>query len=136
MIFVCFSGEEQGLYGSEDYVADLIAAGDLARVQGVYVLDMIAFTAGLQLDCILESESFAQLPHGERPTGLPRPAAGGADSAHGRRRAPAARGLLGTLRRRFRVGGYAALERDRALRRLPGRACPPGVPARDLEGRA
>ena len=60
MIFVCFSGEEQGLYGSEDYVADLIAAGDLARVQGVYVLDMIAFTAGLPLDCILETESFAQ----------------------------------------------------------------------------
>ena len=177
MIFVCFSGEEQGLYGSEDYVADLVAAGDLARVQGVYVLDMIAFTAGLQLDCILETESFAQtwldhfadaaadfttlgivMEYGvccsdhapflqlpvnqrrpavlaieadypsnpnyhtvERPAGLPQPTAGGADPAHGRRRAPAARGLLGTLRRRFRVGGYAALERDRALNGLPSR---------------
>ena len=60
MVFICFSGEEQGLYGSEDYVADLIAAGDLGRVQGAYVLDMIAFTAGLELDCILESEPFAQ----------------------------------------------------------------------------
>lgn len=60
LVFICFSGEEQGLYGSEDYVADLIAAGDLAKVQGAYVLDMIAFTASVQLDCILETESFAQ----------------------------------------------------------------------------
>ena len=60
LVFICFSGEEQGLYGSEDYVADLVAAGDLAQVQGAYVLDMIAFTTNLQLDCILETESFAQ----------------------------------------------------------------------------
>jgi hypothetical protein len=60
IVFICFSGEEQGLYGSEDYVADLIAAGDLAKVQGAYVLDMIAFTASVELDCILETESFAQ----------------------------------------------------------------------------
>ncbi len=60
ILFVCFSGEEQGLYGSEDYVADLAAAGQLGRVQGAYVLDMIAFTAGAQLDCILETETFAQ----------------------------------------------------------------------------
>lgn len=60
LAFVCFSGEEQGLYGSEDYVADLAAAGQLGNVQGAYVLDMIAFTAGAALDCILESESFAQ----------------------------------------------------------------------------
>ncbi len=60
ILFICFSGEEQGLYGSEDYVADLVAAGDLAKVQGAYVLDMIAFTASVQLDCILETESFAQ----------------------------------------------------------------------------
>lgn len=60
LVFVCFSGEEQGLYGSEDYVADLAAAGQLGNVQGAYVLDMIAFTAGAALDCILETESFAQ----------------------------------------------------------------------------
>jgi len=60
MIFICFSGEEQGLYGSEDYVADLSAAGQLGRVQGAYILDMIAYTSGLPLDAILETESFAQ----------------------------------------------------------------------------
>ncbi len=60
LIFICFSGEEQGLYGSEDYVADLLAAGQLGRVQGAYILDMIAFTSGLALDAILETEPFAQ----------------------------------------------------------------------------
>lgn len=60
MIFICFSGEEQGLYGSEDYVADLAAAGQLGRVQGAYILDMIAYTYGLPLDAILETETFAQ----------------------------------------------------------------------------
>lgn len=60
MIFICFSGEEQGLYGSDDYVADLYAAGDLGRVQGAYILDMIAYAAGPSLNVILEAETFAQ----------------------------------------------------------------------------
>lgn len=60
IIFICFGGEEQGLYGSYDYVDDLIAAGTFGRVQGAYVVDMIAYTSGLTLDAILETESFAQ----------------------------------------------------------------------------
>lgn len=58
MIFVCFSGEEQGLYGSSDYVDDLLAAGDLPKVKGALILDMIGFTADAELDCLLETEPF------------------------------------------------------------------------------
>jgi hypothetical protein len=57
MIFVCFSGEEQGLYGSDDYVNELIASGQLGRIQGALVLDMIAYAATAQLGCILETET-------------------------------------------------------------------------------
>ena len=60
LVFVCFSGEEQGLFGSEDYVADLSATGDLDKVQGVYILDMIAYSGSAVLEAILESETLAQ----------------------------------------------------------------------------
>lgn len=60
VIFICFSGEEQGLYGSEFLVAELQGAGTLGRVQGAYVLDMIAYTSGMALEAILETETFAQ----------------------------------------------------------------------------
>jgi hypothetical protein len=60
VVFVCFSGEEQGLYGSYAYVDELIAAGTFGRVQGAYIVDMIAFTSGITLNTILETLSFAQ----------------------------------------------------------------------------
>lgn len=60
MVFVCFSGEEQGLYGSYDYVADLAAAGDLAKVQGALIFDMIGYTADPELDCLLETDAIGQ----------------------------------------------------------------------------
>lgn len=53
--FIAFSGEEQGLYGSEDYVADLVAAGEDSRVQGVFIMDMISFNQVLPLDVLLET---------------------------------------------------------------------------------
>ncbi len=56
MIFICFSGEEQGLYGSYDYVDDLTASGDLAKLRGVLIFDMIGYTADAELDCLLETE--------------------------------------------------------------------------------
>lgn len=40
--FVAFAGEEQGLYGSEDYVNNLVAQG--ARVKGCFNYDMIAYS--------------------------------------------------------------------------------------------
>ena len=60
VLFICYAGEEQGLYGSEDHAADLVAAGDDARVEGMLDLDMIGFTADAELDCLLESEPSRQ----------------------------------------------------------------------------
>ncbi|MBC8204938.1 MAG: M28 family peptidase [FCB group bacterium] len=40
--FVGFAGEEQGLYGSEDYVADLVSAGDI--VAGCINYDMVGYS--------------------------------------------------------------------------------------------
>ena len=60
MVFVCFSGEEQGLYGSYDYVADLAAAGNLTKVQGALIFDMIGYTGDADLDCLLETDAIGQ----------------------------------------------------------------------------
>lgn len=60
VLFICYSGEEQGLRGSEAHVADLLASGDAAKVRAMIDLDMIAYTSDSDLDCLLESEPFAQ----------------------------------------------------------------------------
>lgn len=60
VLFICYSGEEQGLLGSEDHVADLLSSGDIAKVRAMIDLDMIAYTGDGDLDCLLESEPFAQ----------------------------------------------------------------------------
>jgi len=60
VLFICYSGEEQGLLGSEDHVADLVASGDADKVQAMLDMDMIAYTGDSDLDCLLESEDFAQ----------------------------------------------------------------------------
>lgn len=59
VLFICYSGEEQGLYGSEAHVAALSAAGDLDKVQAMLDMDMIGYTADADLDCLLETEPFA-----------------------------------------------------------------------------
>jgi Zn-dependent M28 family amino/carboxypeptidase len=58
-LFICYSAEELGLLGSLDHVAGLIASGDLAKVQAMLDLDMIGYTSDGDLDCLLETESFA-----------------------------------------------------------------------------
>jgi len=60
VLFICYSGEEQGLYGSEAHVAALSAAGDLGKVQAMLDMDMIGYTSDADLDCLLETEPFAQ----------------------------------------------------------------------------
>ncbi|NHZ73327.1 MAG: M28 family peptidase [Nitrospirae bacterium] len=60
VLFICYSGEEQGLFGSEDHVDDLIAAGDLSKVLSVLNLDMIGYTSDGDLDCLLETDPFAE----------------------------------------------------------------------------
>jgi hypothetical protein len=46
ILFMCFSGEEQGLVGSRRYVESLTASGDIARVKHMINLDMIGFDPG------------------------------------------------------------------------------------------
>lgn len=55
VLFMCFSGEEQGLVGSRRYVESLTASGDIARVKHMINLDMIGFDAGGTLDAQIVS---------------------------------------------------------------------------------
>ncbi|MEM9558077.1 MAG: M28 family metallopeptidase [Acidobacteriota bacterium] len=56
VLFVCFAGEEQGLYGSRDHAADLAASGDDDRVVMMLNMDMIGFSGDADLDLLLETE--------------------------------------------------------------------------------
>ncbi len=60
ILFACYAGEEQGLYGSEDHVADLPASGEDAGYGGGLILDMIGYTGDAELDVLLESEPIGQ----------------------------------------------------------------------------
>jgi Zn-dependent M28 family amino/carboxypeptidase len=60
MVFICFSGEEQGLVGSNAHAASLVQSGDDAKVRAVLNMDMIGYTADSDLDCLLETRSVGQ----------------------------------------------------------------------------
>ena len=57
ILFMCYAGEEQGLYGSKAHVQALQASGDLAKVQAVITMDMIGYSADSQLDVLFESSA-------------------------------------------------------------------------------
>ncbi len=55
--FIAFSGEEQGLDGSEYYVSQLSAA-ERARIKGVFIMDMIGYKSqAYPLNVLLESSN-------------------------------------------------------------------------------
>lgn len=54
-VFMCYAGEEQDLYGSYAHVDDLTASGDIARLKGVVVMDMIGYSADSHFDADYES---------------------------------------------------------------------------------
>ena len=60
VVFICYTGEELGLYGSQHHVDELVAAGDHTRVQAVLNMDMIGYTADDELDCLLETSPFSK----------------------------------------------------------------------------
>ncbi|MCP4204413.1 MAG: Zn-dependent exopeptidase M28 [bacterium] len=60
MLFICYAGEEQGLFGSADHVEGLLAAGEAEKVGAMLNLDMIGFTADADLDCLLQSDPGGQ----------------------------------------------------------------------------
>lgn len=57
ILFMCYAGEEQGLYGSKAHVTALTASGDLAKVQAVLTMDMIGYSADTTLDVLFESNA-------------------------------------------------------------------------------
>ncbi len=57
ILFMCYAGEEQGLYGSEAHVTSLQATNNLAKVKSVIIMDMIGYSADAQLDVLYESSS-------------------------------------------------------------------------------
>lgn len=57
ILFMCYAGEEQGLYGSKAHVLALQASGDLAKVKAVVTTDMIGYSADSTLDVLFESSA-------------------------------------------------------------------------------
>jgi hypothetical protein len=55
VLFICYAGEEQGLFGAIDHVARLLVRGDGGEVGAMFNLDMISFTEDEDLDCLLQS---------------------------------------------------------------------------------
>jgi hypothetical protein len=60
ILFACYAGEEQGLYGSYDHADDLQASGEDTGYGGGLILDMIGYTGDAELDVLLESEPVGQ----------------------------------------------------------------------------
>ena len=57
MIFVCFAGEEQGLYGGYAYVQSLVDSAQLDNVKLAVIMDMIGYSGDTDLDVLLETSS-------------------------------------------------------------------------------
>ena len=57
VIFICFSGEEQGLWGSKDHAQDLVDDGDGSKLKAMLNMDMIGYTGDSELDLLLEGSS-------------------------------------------------------------------------------
>ncbi len=58
LVFICFGGEEQGLYGSADYVSDMTAT-ERSNFQAALTMDMISYTADAEMDVLLETDSLS-----------------------------------------------------------------------------
>ncbi len=54
-LFICFSGEEQGLHGSRYHVTQLQDAGLTGKVKAVCNMDMIGYSSDADLDMLLET---------------------------------------------------------------------------------
>lgn len=55
--FVAFSGEEEGLVGSQYMVDDLVRSGLSKNIRNVLILDMVGYSYDGDLDCLLETSS-------------------------------------------------------------------------------
>lgn len=59
MRFALFAGEEMGMKGSRAYVAALEAAGELGRISGAVIFDMIGFDGTAPLTALFETKTFS-----------------------------------------------------------------------------
>lgn len=57
ILFMCYAGEEQGLLGSAAHVQALNQSGDLSKLRGVAIMDMIGYSASSTLRALFESSS-------------------------------------------------------------------------------
>jgi len=60
VFFICYAGEEQGLFGSTDHASDLVSSGSASKIQEVLIMDMIGYTIDADLDSLLEANSASQ----------------------------------------------------------------------------
>lgn len=57
LVFVCFTGEEQGLTGSQRWVTSLVSSGEISKVQHMINLDMIGHAIDDSLSARVETNT-------------------------------------------------------------------------------
>lgn len=60
LLFICYSGEEQGLIGSAFHVSSLINDGNQSKVKAALIMDMIGYTSNAEHELLLETSSANQ----------------------------------------------------------------------------
>jgi hypothetical protein len=57
LLFIAFSGEEQGLLGSRAWLNPWLTDGRAAQIHGGFIMDMIGYSGDVELDCLLETSA-------------------------------------------------------------------------------
>lgn len=60
VLFMCYAGEEQGLFGANAHAQSLVASGDASRVEFMLNMDMIGYSADSDLDVLIESTTLGE----------------------------------------------------------------------------
>jgi hypothetical protein len=60
ILFVGFSGEEQGLYGSKAWTKQWIESGKEKSIKAALIMDMIGYSSDAELDLLLETSRLTQ----------------------------------------------------------------------------
>ena len=55
VLFMCYAGEEQGLFGSKAHVTALQASAEIGKVKHAMIMDMIGYSATADIEVLLES---------------------------------------------------------------------------------
>ncbi|MFO1496369.1 MAG: M28 family peptidase, partial [Lysobacterales bacterium] len=60
VLFLCYAGEEQGLFGASAHAQSLLSSGDASRVEFMLNMDMIGYSADSDLDVLIESTTLGE----------------------------------------------------------------------------